>query len=318
MRSSTCLRNGYTSVRHLAPSVSILERLSRTTLWSHALFGPTRLSHPLKECISPYRRFDVSRHARGDETDANFAGLGFKEGDVVVVTGAASGIGREVAILLARSGLTISAWDIEEAPLSELVSDIRATGGAVKGVLVDLGDQHAIDAAWDDASSMGLPIPYLVNNAGPPSTTDVSVVEGLRLAVGSYVAVTEDWLGRHAADASSMTFTSSVAGNFFVGPTTDWYPTAKAGIAGYMRHCAVELRGRPRSNGVAPTGVVTRRTAEVFASEEMQQRMRTQPMGRAGLADEVAAMICFLLSPAASFINGVLIPVDGASTWTHG
>jgi NAD(P)-dependent dehydrogenase (short-subunit alcohol dehydrogenase family) len=165
---------------------------------------------------------------------------------------------------------------------------------------------------------MGLPIPYLVNNAGPPSTTDVSVVEGLRLAVGSYVAVTEGWLGRHAADASSMTFTSSVAGNFFVGPTTDWYPTAKAGIAGYMRHCAVKLRGRPRSNGVAPTGVVTRRTAEVFASEEMQQRMRTQPMGRAGLADEVAAMICFLLSPAASFINGVLIPVDGASTWTHG
>ena len=191
---------------------------------------------------------------------------------MVVVTGVASGIGREVAILLARSGLTISAWDIEEAPLSELVSDIRATGGAVKGVLVDLGDQHAIDAAWEDASSMGLPIPYLVNNAGPPSTTDVSVVEGLRLAVGSYVAVTEDWLGRHAADASSMTFTSSVAGNFFVGPTTDWYPTAKAGIAGYMRHCAVELRGRPRSNGVAPTGVVTRR--------EMSSRSSSYPLER--------------------------------------
>ena len=142
----------------------------------------------------------------------------------------------------------------------------------MKGVLVDLGDQHAIDAAWEDASSMGLPIPYLVNNAGPPSTTDVSVVEGLRLAVGSYVAVTEDWLGRHAADASSMTFTSSVAGNFFVGPTTDWYPTAKAGIAGYMRHCAVELRGRPRSNGVAPTGVVTRR--------EMSSRSSSYPLER--------------------------------------
>ncbi len=250
--------------------------------------------------------------------DANFAGLGFSPGDAAVVTGAANGIGREVALLLARAGLTVSAWDIEEPALNELLSEIAAAGGAVKGVLVDLEDQNAIDAAWNDAASMGLPIPYLVNNAGPPSTTDVSVVEGLRLSVGSYVAVTEGWLKHHSDEARSMTFTSSIAGNFFVGPTTDWYPTAKAGIAGYMRHCAVKLRGRPRSNGVAPTGVVTRRTAEAFASPEMQQRLKAQPMGRAGLADEVAAMICFLLSPAASFINGVLIPVDGASTWTQG
>ena len=250
--------------------------------------------------------------------DANFAGLGFRQGEAVVVTGAANGIGREVALLLARAGLTVSAWDIEEAALNELVAEIEATDGTVRGVLVDLDDQGAIDAAWDEATSMGLPIPYLVNNAGPPSTTDVSVVEGLRMSVGSYVAVTEGFLKRHAAEASSMTFTSSIAGNFFVGGTTDWYPTAKAGIAGYMRHCAVKLRGHPRSNGVAPTGVVTRRTAEAFASEEMQQRLKAQPMGRAGLADEVAAMICFLLSPAASFNNGVLIPVDGASTWTHG
>ena len=99
-----------------------------------------------------------------------------------------------MAILLARSGLTVSAWDIEEASLNELVTEIGATGGAVKGLLVDLVDQNAIDAAWDDASSMGLPIPYLVNNAGPPSTTNVSV-EGLRLAVGSYVAVTEGMAG---------------------------------------------------------------------------------------------------------------------------
>ena len=123
--------------------------------------------------------------------DANFAGLGFRQGEAVVVTGAANGIGREVALLLARAGLTVSAWDIEEAALNELVAEIEATDGTVRGVLVDLDDQGAIDAAWDEATSMGLPIPYLVNNAGPPSTTDVSVVEGLRMSVGSYVAVTE-------------------------------------------------------------------------------------------------------------------------------
>jgi NAD(P)-dependent dehydrogenase (short-subunit alcohol dehydrogenase family) len=250
--------------------------------------------------------------------DADFSGLGFKPGEAVVVTGAGNGIGREVALLLARAGLTVSAWDIEQPALDQLVADVQEMGGEAKSVVADLNDQDAIEAAWEDAGSLGLPIPYLVNNAGPPSTTKVSVVEGFRLAVGSYVAVTEGWLQRHASEATSMTFTASIAGNFIAGPTEDWYPAAKAGIAGYMRQCAVNLRGRPRSNGVAPTGVVTRRTAEAFASPAMQAKLKAQPMGRAGLADEVAAMICFLLSPAASFINGVLIPVDGASLLSLG
>ena len=250
--------------------------------------------------------------------DADFSGLGFKQGEVVVVTGAANGIGREVALLLARAGLTVSGWDIEKEALDELVTDIEAMGFAAQAVQVELNDPDAIEAAWNDAASMGMPIPYLVNNAGPPSTTDVSVVEGLRLSVGSYVAVTEAWLKGHSDEAQSMTFTASIAGNFIAGPTKDWYPAAKAAIAGYMRQCAVNLRGRPRANAVAPTGVATRRTAEAFASPEMQARLKAQPMGRAGLADEVAAMICFLLSPAASFINGVLIPVDGASLLSLG
>ena len=129
--------------------------------------------------------------------------------------------------------------------------------------------------------------------------------------------MTDGFVARHQDEAESTTFTASIAGNCMVGETTDWYPAAKAGIAGYMRHAAVKYRGHPRANGVAPGGTITRRTAEAFASPVMQERLRNHPLGRAGEADEVAAVICFLLSPAASFVNGVLVPVDGAVTWTN-
>jgi NAD(P)-dependent dehydrogenase (short-subunit alcohol dehydrogenase family) len=82
-----------------------------------------------------------------------------------------------------------------------------------------------------------------------------------------------------------------------------------------MRHLAVKYRGQPRSNGVAPAGIRTQRTASI--PPEAHERIAKQPMGRMGEPNEVATLICFLLSPAASFINGVLVPVDGASTWTN-
>jgi NAD(P)-dependent dehydrogenase (short-subunit alcohol dehydrogenase family) len=82
-----------------------------------------------------------------------------------------------------------------------------------------------------------------------------------------------------------------------------------------MRHLAVRLRGAPRCNGVAPAGIRTQRTAVMPPG--MEEKIAKQPLGRMGEPEEVASLICYLLSPSASFINGVLVPVDGASTWTN-
>lgn len=246
----------------------------------------------------------------------DFSSLGFQPDEMAVVTGAGNGIGRSVALMLAKSGVAVAAWDIEKEGLEAVVAEIGAAGGTVFPVVADLSEQSGVDGAWDQTGALGRPVQYLVNNAGPPSTTDIPVWEGVRIAIGSYAAVTEGFVARHADTAASTTFTASIAGNFMVGGTMDWYPAAKAGIVGYMRNAAVKYRGRPRANSVAPGGTVTRRTAVAFASAAAQERLKNYPMGRAGEADEVASVICYLLSPAASYVNGVLIPVDGAATWT--
>jgi NAD(P)-dependent dehydrogenase (short-subunit alcohol dehydrogenase family) len=236
---------------------------------------------------------------------------------VVVVTGAASGIGRATAKLAARSGLTVVGWDMVADGLAGVVAEIAAAGGQAHAVACDVSDQAAIDRAWDATLELGGPVRYLVNNAGPPSGTDVALVEGLRLSIGTMAAVTDGWLARVPGDAASVTFTSSVAGNFTAssGATALWYPVAKTAIATYTRELAVKAKGRPRANAVAPSLVNTPRMAHMLGAATSADALARLPLGRIAEPEDVAACICFLLSPAASFVNGILLPVDGASIW---
>ena len=244
----------------------------------------------------------------------DFSGLGFEPGQTAVISGAASGIGRSVTGILARSGVSVLAWDINEERLEALAQELASAKGTVTCRRVDTSVDAEIEAAWHDVTDIG--IQYLVNNAGPPSTTPMSVSEGVRQAVGGYAAMTEAFLAAHATEAESVVFTASIAGNLRVDATPDWYPAAKAGVVGYTRHLAVKLRGKPRTNAVAPGGTVTERTAAAFAAPANVERFAKYPMGRCGQPWEVATAICYLLSPAASFINGILLPVEGASTWS--
>ena len=235
--------------------------------------------------------------------------------DVVVVTGAASGIGRATALLAGSFGLGVSAWDLNRAGADEVVAEIAEGGGRGVAIRVDVTDDDAVSAAFAETGErLGVPR-YLVNNAGPPSAADLEFREALQVAAGSVQMVTEKWMVLELPECAAVVSVASVAGNL-VGAAPDWYGASKAAIAGYTRFLAVTHSRRLRANAVAPGPVATPRMEPYLATEVGQAWRDGNPLGRIAEPEEVASAICFLLSPAAAHVNGVVLPIDGGATLT--
>ena len=238
--------------------------------------------------------------------------LGFALGEVAVVTGAGSGIGKATALAAAHSGLAVAAWDIDGATAGATVREAQALGVRALAIMVNVCDPAQVDRAWEATLPLG-PCRYLVNNAGPPSNAAGPFGENLLRALGSVELVTTQWLDRCADIASSVVNLASVAGNFQGGGQSiaPFYAAAKTGIAGYTRHLATRYGGKPRANAIAPGFALTPRTIPFLDNPAIAETVARVPLGRPGFPEEIASTILFLLSPAASYINGALLPVDG-------
>lgn len=239
--------------------------------------------------------------------------LKFPDGASVVVTGAGSGIGRSTARICAEAGLRVALWDVIPESVESLREEQSHAGATAFVATVDVLDEAEIAAGFAATQRAFGHIDYLVNNAGPANATAVTFAEGLVMAAGSMANVTSAWLALGRREGDAVVNVSSVAGNITGAGAEPWYPAAKAAIAGFTRHLALRRPGGIRANAVAPGLVDTPRMVTYMNSDVGKSMIARNPMGRAGLPDDIGATICFLLSPAASYINGVVLPVDGGA-----
>jgi NAD(P)-dependent dehydrogenase (short-subunit alcohol dehydrogenase family) len=241
--------------------------------------------------------------------------LGFSPGETVIVTGAASGIGRSTAMNAAGVGLTVAAWDLNADGVAATAREIQQAGGKAVAVTADVTDDAQVEAALTASEQFGA-VRYLVNNAGPASATGMEFDEAILAGVGSMRRVTTAWLARGPASGAALVNVASVAGNV-IGSAPDWYPATKAATVGYTRHLAAYRADVVRANAIAPGLIDTPRMAGFAESDLGQRILGRNPLRRMGTPDEIAWGILFLLSPLASYINGILLTADGGWTITQ-
>jgi len=247
-------------------------------------------------------------------------------GKVVVVTGAAAGIGRATALRFASEGCRVAAWDVSEAGQDELVRELRARGGEALFRKTNVCDSLEVEAAVQETVARWNAVDVLINNAG--ITRDSQLVkwkEGALAGVMSEEAFdlvisvnlkgvflcTRAVVPHMIRQGSGVILNASsivgLYGNF--GQTN--YAATKAGVIAFARTWARELaKYKIRVNAVAP-GFIATEMIQKMPEKVIQTMLARTPLGRMGKPEDVAEAYVWLASDAASFITGAVLSIDG-------
>ena len=243
-------------------------------------------------------------------------------GKVAIVTGAASGMGRATAQLFADEGAKVAAMDVNAAPLEVVVGEIKAAGGNAKAWTVDLSKKAEIDRSFAEIASHFGGIDILINNAGIsiPIAIDNDGYEAawqrsLDVLITAHTRTIRAALP-HLRKSSSPRIVN-IASTEGLGATRlqSPYTAAKHAVIGLTRSLAVELGPENITvNCICPGPIRTGMTAGIPEDAKKEFARRRVALRRYADPEEVAHGTLSFVLPAASFITGATLPVDGGLT----
>jgi 3-oxoacyl-[acyl-carrier protein] reductase len=237
-----------------------------------------------------------------------------------LVTGASQGLGRAIALALATNGAKVACVARSAEKLAETVSAISAAGGQAEAFPCDVKESAAVDALVDGLVEKWGKLDILVNNAGVTRDTllprmsdqewDEVIDTNLR---GSFLfarAASRHMMRARYGRIINISSVSGIMGN----PGQTNYSASKAGLIGFTRSLSRELAGRKLTiNAVCP-GFIESDMTKALGDAILDEVKKRIPAKRVGLAEDVAACVLFLASPAACYVTGQVLTVDGGMT----
>ena len=239
------------------------------------------------------------------------------EDRITLVTGATRGIGRAIALELGKMGATVIGTATSEDGAGKISAYLGEAGIKGRGVSLDVCDAARSDAVLAELAKEYGAITVLVNNAGITrdnltlrmsdnewdAVIDTNLKAVFRLSRGVMRGMMKARFGR------IVNITSVVGYSGNAGQAN--YCAAKAGVAGLSRSLARELGSRNITvNCVAPGFIATDMT-HALTEEQKQAMLASIPLGRAGTPEDIAGVVSFLVSPAAAYVTGTTVHVNG-------
>ena len=251
---------------------------------------------------------------------------GLLDGQVCLLSGAGSGIGRETALELARLGATLVGCGRRAEPLEETVAAIEGEGGRAEAIAADIRDEEAVGAMVDRIIERHGHIDLLVNNAGGQFLAPAETIsaKGFRTVTElnvqgtwnmTHAVATKAFIPRESGKVVSITLSphNGMPGMVHSG-------AARAAVENMMRTLSIEWsRYGIRLVAVAPGQIDTEVFRTKYPPIVVETVPRTVPLGRLGRPEEIAWLVAYLASPAGDFFSGTVLTLDGArDNWFGG